>query len=167
MAAIPNATKAATEKDAIAGNQRGGSSSPIKHIDTMNRLDYYEILPKGLDAYLSHYGWHFSKSLCEMAVSKMKDRNGSKVPFLEREKAKSWLEQYGVKLENDKGYDISYVWAMGRADLLGSSVSDDAHLAKFVKDYLDDPDGYDGIAFSRFLADCSAKGEPIIWEDMI
>lgn len=133
----------------------------------MNRLDYYDVLPKGMDAYLSHYGWHFSKPMCEWAVGKMRDKNGNKIMFVEKDKAVSVLAQYGLKIDNDKGYDISYVWAMGKADYLGSSLIDDGHLARFVKDYLDDPDGYDGIAFTRFLADCSAKGEPIIWEDMI
>ena len=46
------------------------------------------------------------------------------------------------------------------ADFLGM-------LALAIKDEISDPDGYDGMAFSRFLADCNAKGIPIVWEDMI
>ena len=37
----------------------------------------------------------------------------------------------------------------------------------FVRDYIDDSDGYDGLPFTRFLADCIGRGKPVIWEDMI
>lgn len=56
---------------------------------------------------------------------------------------------------------------MGVSDYLGDSVPDDAHLARYVKNVLDDKDGYDGIALTRFLADCNGKGIPVMWEDMI
>lgn len=36
-----------------------------------------------------------------------------------------------------------------------------------VKKYIDDPDGYDGIAFSRYLADLKRTGKYIDWEEMI
>lgn len=133
----------------------------------MNRLDYYDILPAGLEAYLSHYGWHFSKRMCEWAVSKMRDRKGMKVKTKTKEELESIFKSFGIEIENDHGYDIVYVYHMGLSDYMGSSISDDVHLSLYVKDVLDDKDGYDGIAFSRFLADCSAKGVPIIWEDMI
>lgn len=32
---------------------------------------------------------------------------------------------------------------------------------------IDDPDGYDGIAFSRYLADLKRTGKYIDWEEMI
>jgi len=133
----------------------------------MNRMDYYDILPAGMDAYLSNYGWHFSKPLCEWAVSKMRDRNGNKVQMRTKEQVDTILKANGVEIENDKGYDKVFVMHMAISDYMGSSISDDAHLARYVKDYLDDKDGYDGIALTRFLADCGAKGIPIDWEDVI
>lgn len=77
------------------------------------------------------------------------------------------LKMHGVKLQNDKGYDKVFVFHMGMSDYLGSSVPDEAYLAKYVRDVLDDKDGYDGIAFSRFMADCNGKGVPVNWEDVI
>lgn len=77
------------------------------------------------------------------------------------------LKANNITLDNDKGYDAAYVFNMAKSDYLGSAIMDEAHLAKFVKDYLDDKDGFDGIAFSRFYADCLAKGVPILWEEMI
>lgn len=133
----------------------------------MNRLDYYDILPAGLEAYLSAYGWHFSKRMCEWAVSGMRDRNNNKLKVRSKDEVDSLLKAYGVDIKNDKGYDKVFVFHMGMSDYLGSSVADETRLTKYVKDVLDDPDGYDGIAFTRFLADCNAKGVPVIWEDMI
>lgn len=133
----------------------------------MDRLDYYDILPEGMDAYLSHYGWHFSKKMCEWAVSKMRDRNGKPVIMRSKEQVERILSTYGIQLENDKGYDKVFVMHMGISDYLGGSIIDEAHLARYVKEVLDDRDGYEGIAFSRFFADCNGKGVPILWEDMI
>lgn len=56
---------------------------------------------------------------------------------------------------------------MCKADFLGSSVPDEAHLAKYVKDVLDDDDAYDGIVFNRWYADMCRKGIVIDWEEMI
>lgn len=133
----------------------------------MERFDYYDILPDGMDAYLSHYGWHFSKAMCEWAISKMRDRNNDELVVRSKEQVEAILKAHGVKLKNDRGYDKVFVYHMGMSDYLGSSVIDEAHLAFYVRDVLDDKDGYDGIAFTRFVADCTAKGEPIIWQDMI
>lgn len=90
---------------------------------------------------------------------------GDKSPF--EEDVEVILTQAGVKLENSKGYDHVFVANMGKADYLKSSIPDDTHLALFVKDYIDDPDGYDGLPFTRFYADCIGSGTPIMWENML
>lgn len=130
-------------------------------------MDYYDMLPSGMEAYLSLYGWHFSKKMCEWAVSMMKDRNGAKVKMKTKEEVDTILRANSVELENNRGYDSVFVMHMGLSDYFGSSIPDETHLAKYVKDVIDDRDGYEGIALTRFLADCSAKGVPVIWEDVI
>ena len=84
-----------------------------------------------------------------------------------KETVESLLKANNIKLAGAVGYDAVYVANMAKADFYGSSISDDAHLAKFIKDYLDDPDGYEGIVFTRFYADCIGSGTPIMWEDML
>lgn len=133
----------------------------------MNRLDYYDILPAGMDAYLSNYGWHFSKAMAEWAISNMTDRNDKKVKMKTKKEVDDILKSYGVSINNDNGYDAVFVFHMGMSDYIGSSIPDESYLAKYVKDVLDDRDGYNGIAFTRFYADCNGKGIPILWEDMI
>ena len=121
--------------------------------------------------YLEAYGWHFSKKMCEWAVGKMKckDEAGKtkKLEPMKKDEVEEMLKKYGVKLERDAGYDCVYAANMGRADYLKSSIPDEQHLALFVKDYIDDPDGYEGMPFTRFLADCVGSGKPVIWEDML
>lgn len=130
-------------------------------------MDYYDILPAGMDAYLSDYGWHFSKAMATWAISKMRDRNDDKITMRTKEQVDAILKANNIDLKNDRGYDAVFVYHMGLSDYMGDSIPDEAHLARYVRNVLDDKDGYEGIALTRFLADCSAKGVPIIWEDMI
>lgn len=137
-----------------------------------NRLDAYDRLPDGMREYLSRYGWHFSKKMCEWAVSRMKAADSTtgrskRIEPLDKEDVESLLVKHGVKLDRNDGYDIVYVANMCKADYMKSSVADEAHLALFVKDYVDDPDGYDGLPLTRFYADCIGSGTPIMWAEMI
>lgn len=104
--------------------------------------------------------------MCDWAVSKMYKTNVTKkreyiTPYT-KETVENLLETNNIKLNNNFGYDAVYVANMAKADFYGSSIDDDNHLAKFIKDYLDDPDGYEGIVFTRFYADCIGSGTPII-----
>ena len=138
----------------------------------MQRLDTYDTMPTAMRQYLSQHGWHFSKKLCECAVKDMRTLNkatGKKEPLemTPKETVEETLKKYGVKLDNSKGYDAVYVWHMAKADYFKSSIADEQHLALFVKDYIDDVDGYAGIALTRYMADCIGSGTPIEWEDVI
>lgn len=134
----------------------------------MDRLDYYDIMPKGMDAYLSNHGFHFSKPMLEWAVGMMRDRNGKKVELVDRKKIDEVFSNFGISLKQSAGYyDVPYTWAMAKADYYGSSILDEMKLALFVRDTIDDPDGTSTKVFDHFLADCNAKGINIPWEDMI
>lgn len=97
------------------------------------------------------------------------ERNGKKEKLepMKRDEVEELLKKLALKLEKDKGYDSVYVANMAKADYFKSSITDEAHLAMFVKDYIDDPDGYEGLPFTRFYADCIGSGTPIIWEQML
>lgn len=131
------------------------------------RLDLFEKHPSGMDAYLSNYGYHISKPMYLWAVSMMRDRNGNKARAMTKDEADKLLESHGVVINHNKAYDVPYVLTMARMDYLGSSLADEAHLAKYVKDYLDDVDGSPTRAFDEFYVNTIAKGIPINWEDMI
>lgn len=136
------------------------------------RLDSYDIYPSGMREYLSTYGWHFSKKMCEWAVSRMyKDGEDNKpeqaIPNYTRERVDLLLKRFNLKLEKNKGYDDVYIANMCKFDFLGSSIDNEMKLAQFIKDYIDDADAYEGMPFTRFYADCIGSGTPIMWEDMI
>ena len=136
------------------------------------RLDSYDIYPSGMREYLSTYGWHFSKKMCEWAVSRMyKDGEENKpeqaIPNYTRERVDLLLKRFNLKLDKNKGYDDVYVANMCKFDFLGSSIDNEMKLAQFIKDYIDDADAYEGMPFTRFYADCIGSGTPIMWEDMI
>lgn len=126
-------------------------------------LDIYDDRPSSMKRYLKYYGQHFNKKLCEFAVSKMKH---GKQP-ISKERTDNILNTYGIILNNNELYDYVYVINMGNNDFLGSSIIDEAHLALYVKDVIDDEDGYDGIVFNRWYADTVRLGIPIEWDEMI
>lgn len=126
-------------------------------------LDTYDDRPASMKRYLKYYGQHFNKKLCDFAVSKM-DHGKSPVS---KENIESILSKYNIKLDNNQLYDFVYVYNMGNNDFLGSSISDEKHLALYVKDVIDDEDGYDGIVFNRWYADTVTKGIPIEWDEMV
>lgn len=126
-------------------------------------LDIYDDRPISMRNYLKYYGQHFNKKLCDFAVSKM---NHGKTPIV-KDRVDEMLARYGIQLNNNELYDYVYVCNMGNNDFMESSIVDEKHLAMYIKDVIDDKDGYDGIVFNRWYADTVTQGIPIEWEDMI
>lgn len=126
-------------------------------------LNIYDDRPASMKNYLKYYGEHFNKKLCQFAVSKM---DHGKTPVT-KDKIDEILSRNGIKLEHNELYDYVYVYNMGNNDFLGSSIPDERHLALYVKDVIDDKDGYDGIVFNRWYADTVVCGIPIEWEEML
>ena len=66
-------------------------------------LDIWDMRPQSMTVYLSNYGWHFNKSLCEYAVSLMyyKEEGQEKsVECLSKDKVKELLAKHGVEVKN-------------------------------------------------------------------
>lgn len=125
------------------------------------------MMPSGMNEYLSNYGWHFSKKLCEHAVKKMTDRQGKKITPYTKEQVEALMKQHNIQLENNEGYDAVYVANMAKADYLGSSITTEQHLMLYVKDFLDDKDGNKTKALDHYYADCIAGGKVILWDEMM
>ena len=130
-------------------------------------LDIYDDYPEDMIIYLRNYGRHFNRKLCNFAVSQMTTGTDSHPLIgMTKEQVDALLKSNNIKLVNNTLYDYVYVANMCKADFLKSSVPDDTHLAKYVKDVIDDVDGYDGIVFNRWYADMCRKGIPIDWYEM-
>ena len=133
-------------------------------------LSQYDIKPKYMKNYIRYHGEHFNKQLCEFACSKMYKMEGDvrvRIKAFTKEEVDNILKQYNITLEHNKGYDYVYVANMCKADLLGKSVPNNQYLARYIKDVIDDVDGYEGIVFYRWYADACKKGIIVDWEDMI
>lgn len=127
----------------------------------------YETIPEDLTIYLSHNGPHFNKAAFEFAVEQMYIDEDEEFKAFNKQQVEGFLESYKVKVKNNKLYDAAYVANMCKADYLNSSVPDEEHLAKYIKDTLDDPDGADGLVFNRWIADMKWLGIPIPWDEFI
>lgn len=131
-------------------------------------LTQYDIKPEAMVNYLRYNGPHFNKKLLDFAVSKMTKQNGVPIVPFKKEEIEQKLKTAGIQLKNVQLYDHVFVADMCRADYLGSSIpNDDVHIALYIKDVIDDPDGYDGLPFNRWYADMCRKGIVINWEEMI
>ena len=130
------------------------------------------LIPEDMEQYLSYYGTHFNKSLCDFAVSRMMREDKAtglmkNITPITSEELKMMLEKYKVTIDNNEQYDALYLANMVKADFWGSAIEDEEHLVRYIEDVICDADGYDGLVFNRFLADCSGKGVVLFWENFI
>lgn len=132
----------------------------------MEGLYIYDKRPAGMDKYLSNYGWHFSKNMYIDAVKGMKDRDDKKMNIMTKNEIIEIFRKYDMEYPG-QAYDACYVFMMAKSDFWNSSIQNEQQLVKFVNDYIGDIDGYDGIALTRYYADCVAKGKVIMWEEML
>ena len=97
------------------------------------RLDARDKFPSGMEEYLSHYGWHFSKAMCDWACSRMyRTDNAGKRNYItpwSKEEVDSLLKKYNITLNNKIGYDYVFAANMCKADYMGSSITDEQRVA--------------------------------------
>lgn len=98
---------------------------------------------------------------------KTENKRKIRIEPISKERLDELFRKFNVFLPGDAGYDAVYVANMCKADYFGKSIRDEGALVQFVVDTIDDPDGYEGMVFTRFYADCIGSGTPINWEDMM
>lgn len=129
-------------------------------------LDIYDERPPEMTKYLQYNGWHFNKKMCEFAISQMR-KGGKPLEMHTKEQIDKLLKNANVTLDNNQLYDYVYVANMCKADFLGKSIPNEVYMAKYIKDVIDDEDGYDGLVFNRWYADTVKKGIAIDWYEML
>ena len=143
----------------------------MKHRTPLDMYDV-EMMPPTMKAYLRNYGYSFSKKACEWSVGLMERENKAtgkkeKIEPLSKEKAEEMMAKYGVKLENNIGYNFVYVINMSMADYWKESIDDEQHLVKHVKAIIDDVDDNPENLFRMWIAKMDGNGIPIPWEDIM
>ena len=97
----------------------------------------------------------------------MENEEGPITPIT-KEELDNKLKAQKITLKYNKLYDDVYVANMCKADYLGGAVPNlDYNLCMYVKGTIDDPDGYDGQPFNRWLSDVDAMHTPIEWSDFV
>lgn len=135
-----------------------------------NSLDQNIRRPQEMESYLAAYGWHFNRKASDYAARHMKKSSNGGLVRIEpytAEAVDAMLKSHGVQLENDVLHDKVYVANMCKADFMGSSIMDELHMARYIKDVLDDPDAGDGTVMRRWYAGMVAAGMPVDWEALL
>lgn len=117
--------------------------------------------------YKELYGKHFTKDLCEWAVERMENRNGTTHHYSLDEVKSIWHKYKMNDLHNANWYDVMYVMNMAYADFYGRLFTEHHECAMYAYLYISDPDGYEGIAFQRWLADIKAQDDEVPWQRFI
>lgn len=137
-------------------------------------LTMYDKKPEGMKNYLRYNGPHFSKNLYEMAVKRMYKEDpetGKKERMkpLKKEDIDKMLEDNDITLNYNELWDYMYVASMGIADYYGEgkAIEDEEHLARYIKDTVDDVDAADGEIFECFIAKCARRGVVIDWDEAL
>jgi hypothetical protein len=123
--------------------------------------DMYQTPAK--EMYLAEMGWHFNKKACDYAVQFLKGKDNKPIRPIGKEEVDEMLKKYGVVLEKNKGWDYVYTANMAKSDMDGSSLSDEKHLAMYVKDVIDDPDAADGEVMACWYVKMLRRRIPIDW----
>ena len=137
-------------------------------------LDIYEMefMPMEMKAYLRNHGFSFSKKACEWAVSLLRKENPStkkeeKIEPWSKEQVDEMLKKYNITLEHNVGHNYVYVANMLKADKFKSSIPDEQHLAKGIKDVIDDADASPRLVFKQWITHMDDSGIPIEWESIL
>lgn len=137
-------------------------------------IDAYDfiLMPRAKQNYIMLHGFHFSKALFEYAASLMFKENkqtgkDEKVPVFTKEEVDNILKKHGIEVKNKGEYDYMYIAQSTRADYLGGSVPDEAHLAKHIMEKCDDADAPDGIIFKEWCLRMDSLGESVDWDEFV
>lgn len=135
-------------------------------------LDVGAVRPRAMAQYLYNYGWHFTKKMCEYAVSLMRKKNPvnnqlEPVQMMTKEQVDDLLKRHNVKLQNDVGHDAVYVANYGKHKLMKETITDEQHLAMYVKNVIDDVDAVDGAVMRGWYGWMIAAGLMTDWLMML
>lgn len=131
----------------------------------MNKYIYYS---EEEQIYLDKYKGHFNKKLADWAIEHMEKEN-STTGLLEPIKKKTldefdtFIKAQGMKISDDSYYDAYYLWHMAAADY-PRALSDSSHVANYIEETINDPDGEPTAVLACFKAKMENCDKPIFWE---
>lgn len=123
---------------------------------------------KGFTEYTEKHGYHFTEELAEHASKMMKNANGQTHTWTAAQVKKA-LESLGYMPSSKDATlgDIAYAANMLYADFYPEVIKDEASCLKGANALASDPDGYEGMIFTRWASDVMAKAVSIDWEKFV
>lgn len=118
--------------------------------------------------YIARHGYHFSNALADCATKMMRNTNRKEHRWTS-DQIRQQLAMHGI---TDLGSctlgDITYLANMAYADFFPDVINGEHACIKYAIAVAKDPDGYEGIAFSRWIADLIGKRITTIdWEKFV
>ena len=111
--------------------------------------------------YTEKNGYHFTDGLAVAASSKMRGPDGE-APTWTPAKMRRTMEAMGHILPGNVTVgDLVYAANMGYSDLRPEFVKDETDAYHYAMKKAADPDGYEGMIFTRWVADVMATGQKI------
>ncbi len=118
----------------------------------------------GLDSYINMNGYHFTDELAETASKRMINANGMPHTWTVRQVAQAAMEFEHPKDWTITPGDLTYLANMAYSDFYPEVIKDERECIGYAMAVAKDPDGYEGMAFKRWLTDIKNKGTDIKWE---
>lgn len=120
--------------------------------------------PTDFDAFIDKYGYHFSEQLAEETSKDMVNTDGTSHTW----SCSDVNEALGDRLPNGATIgDAVYLANMAYADFYPNVIKTEGGCLQYALAVLNDIDGYEGIAFRRWLADIEAKHVDVSWDNYI
>lgn len=123
---------------------------------------------EGYSKYIKKHGCHFTDELAEHVSRTMENASGQNHSWTAAQVKKA-LEGLGYSYSTKIATlgDVTYAANMLYADLYPEALKDEVSCLKGASAMACDPDGYDGMIFTRWSADAMAKAINIDWEKFI
>lgn len=121
-------------------------------------------MPDDFDEYIKKYGYHFTEALAEHISKMMENRDGTQHTWSSRQVEEA-IETLGLTVPADTTIgDITYLANMYYADLYPDVLKEEVSCLKAAHLIANDPDGYDGMIFCRWISDAIGKSIEIDWK---
>lgn len=120
----------------------------------------------GEDGYVEKHGHHFTDALADHAVSLMQNRDGSSHRWSATQ-VRDTIRDAGLYPSGRPGItdgDLAFAANMAYADFYPSPLASETDCLRYAVALAEDPDGYEGMIFDRWLADVRGRELRIDWD---
>lgn len=139
--------------DDVEKNVHHAHDEHSKHSES----DIFDIEHKSCSSYINKHGYHFTDNLAEHACSDMINADGSSHRWT-TEEIKNILHPYGEHAYRKCTLgDMTYLANMAYADFYPNVIHSEDECIEYAIATANDPDGYEGIVFLRWMADIIGK----------